>query len=350
MNTAIKRSLVIIFTLFVLVNGISSLAQEPGRDQESKTRETWRQQQEQERDKRRSEQEQSSGESQQPGSPEDWRRRPGRQPAVPRREDKPASQPSAPAPSEGERPAPRIPRTTDIPTYGRDRFKSERKPGAKPSPSPPPDKPRTVVHRHDHHPHYWDSHRHRYDYAYYYWYYNYFLSPIYWPYYRIGYVIPVLPSNSVRVMVGSNIYYFYAGVFYQPRGADYVAVKAPTGAILKGLPAGVVAFSLGLTTYYMLNDVYYLWNPDEEGYVVVEKPQGADEAIKAATHDRLVAKPIKGQDAEQQARDRYECHRWAVSQSGIDPTLEDVDYPEVKNQEYKRAIAACLEARDYEIK
>ncbi len=30
--------------------------------------------------------------------------------------------------------------------------------------------------------------------------------------------------------------------------------------------------------------------------------------------------PNKGQSAEQQSRDRYECHGWAVQQTGVDPT------------------------------
>jgi hypothetical protein len=30
--------------------------------------------------------------------------------------------------------------------------------------------------------------------------------------------------------------------------------------------------------------------------------------------------PTKGQSPEQQSRDRYECHTWAVQQTGFDPT------------------------------
>jgi hypothetical protein len=31
--------------------------------------------------------------------------------------------------------------------------------------------------------------------------------------------------------------------------------------------------------------------------------------------------PSKGQSTEQQSRDRYECHSWAVQQTGFDPTV-----------------------------
>lgn len=34
--------------------------------------------------------------------------------------------------------------------------------------------------------------------------------------------------------------------------------------------------------------------------------------------------PTKGQSPEQQSRDRYECHAWAVQQTGFDPTNPQV--------------------------
>lgn len=33
--------------------------------------------------------------------------------------------------------------------------------------------------------------------------------------------------------------------------------------------------------------------------------------------------PNKGQSAEKQSRDRYECHGWAVQQTGFDPTMAE---------------------------
>ena len=40
---------------------------------------------------------------------------------------------------------------------------------------------------------------------------------------------------------------------------------------------------------------------------------------RAAAADPIVY-PAKGQTAEQQDRDQYECHRWAVQQTGFDPS------------------------------
>jgi predicted lipid-binding transport protein (Tim44 family) len=36
----------------------------------------------------------------------------------------------------------------------------------------------------------------------------------------------------------------------------------------------------------------------------------------------VIAYPTRGQTQEQQNRDRYECHVWAVQQSGFDPTRQ----------------------------
>jgi hypothetical protein len=55
----------------------------------------------------------------------------------------------------------------------------------------------------------------------------------------------------------------------------------------------------------------------------------------------------QGQSEELQAKDRYECHRWAVSQARYDPT-HPANIPQAwLNQvraDYQRAMGACLES------
>lgn len=41
---------------------------------------------------------------------------------------------------------------------------------------------------------------------------------------------------------------------------------------------------------------------------------------RAASAAELMVYPAKGQSAEQTSKDRYECHAWAVQESGADPT------------------------------
>jgi len=182
------------------------------------------------------------------------------------------------------------------------------------------------------------------------WYYTRYISPFPRHYHPIGFRINVLPSPYIRIVIGGFPYFYYSGVYYQPYGSSYIVVGAPIGVFVSSLPEGFIAFSIGLATYYYINDTYYAWDDHRDGYVAVEKPADADEAIEKATSGRLVVYPNKDQSEEQQAQDRYECHRWAVSESGFDPTLEEEEYTAEDNDVYRRAIAACLEGRDYTVK
>jgi hypothetical protein len=70
--------------------------------------------------------------------------------------------------------------------------------------------------------------------------------------------------------------------------------------------------------------------------------------------ERIFVYPRNGQSEEQQAKDRYECHSWAVSQTHYDPTQPDRGKPEAQlNQlhaDYLRAMDACLDAHGYTMK
>src|SRR5215471_1767134 len=41
----------------------------------------------------------------------------------------------------------------------------------------------------------------------------------------------------------------------------------------------------------------------------------------AASAQQMFIYPQRGQTPEQQQRDRFECHQWAVQQTGFDPTM-----------------------------
>ena len=73
----------------------------------------------------------------------------------------------------------------------------------------------------------------------------------------------------------------------------------------------------------------------------------------AATAARVFVYPRQGQSAEQQAGDEYECHRWAASQSGFDPTIAATGVAQPgtgQREDYQRAAAACLEGRGYTVR
>jgi len=178
-----------------------------------------------------------------------------------------------------------------------------------------------------------------------------YLAPIRHHYIPRGYRLRYLPRSYIRIVIGSLPYFYFGGVFYQHYHDGYIVVGGPIGARVSVLPLGFIVFGLGNFTYYYINDTYYLWDDADEVYVVVEKPVGADEAIAEATAERLFVYPNRGQSEERQAKDRYECHQWAVRESGVDPSLwdqQEITYED--NRNYKRAISACLEGRDYTVK
>jgi hypothetical protein len=61
--------------------------------------------------------------------------------------------------------------------------------------------------------------------------------------------------------------------------------------------------------------------------------------------------PKNGQSADQQARDRYDCYRFAVAQSGFDPMRSAGSAPAApaseQQSDYDRAQSACFEAHGY---
>jgi len=90
---------------------------------------------------------------------------------------------------------------------------------------------------------------------------------------------------------------------------------------------------------------------------VTEPPAGTPERVESApagAGEDFFMYPRNGQSEERQARDRYECHRWAVEQTGFDPSLSQGGVPvsqtERRRSDYLRAISACLDGRGYTVR
>lgn len=81
--------------------------------------------------------------------------------------------------------------------------------------------------------------------------------------------------NYLSIYVGPRRYFYDDGYFYTRGRAGYVVVGAPIGARIRALPAGYLTFQVGGINYYYFNGAYYSYLPDEETYVVVQKPAGA---------------------------------------------------------------------------
>ena len=138
------------------------------------------------------------------------------------------------------------------------------------------------------------------------------------------------------------------------------------------LPAVYATYWWGGVPYYYANNVYYTWNDGSNGYVVTDPPPSEEDSGSASApadgayntaepgsssgngasgastgSAEVYAYPKSGQSDEQQATDRYECHKWAVAQSGYDPTRGQAAGNSV---DYRRAMIACLDGRGYSTK
>ncbi len=165
-----------------------------------------------------------------------------------------------------------------------------------------------------------------------------------------GHVVRVLPRDHRAVVFRGSRYYFYGGAWYRPHGPSFVVVAPPLGLFVPILPPYYTTIWVGGVPYYYANEVYYAHRGN--GYVVVEPP-GGDVSQAPPPADQMFVYPRLGQSEKQQADDRYECHRWAVSQTGFDPT-QPPGGPEgqraEKRADYQRAMSACLDGRGYTVK
>ena len=145
---------------------------------------------------------------------------------------------------------------------------------------------------------------------------------------------------------------YWPHCWYYPGWAWYLPV----------LPIGYATYWWGGVPYYYWNSLYYTWSPAQSGYVVTDPPPVEESEGSADTNGGyeqapqsgygagggsagdVYVYPRNGQSEEQTQNDRYECHSWAVSQSGFDPTRpQQAGNP----ADYRRAMVACLDARGY---
>ncbi|WP_234461464.1 hypothetical protein [Stutzerimonas stutzeri] len=113
-----------------------------------------------------------------------------------------------------------------------------------------------------------------------------------------------------------------------------------------GLPVGAREIWVGSMLYFIAAGTYYLWNAERNVYEPVSQPPLP---VSEATRYDVIAYPARGQSAELQSRDRYECHTWAVSQSGFDPASAQSAPAAAIADTYKRALGACLTGRGYSV-
>lgn len=167
-----------------------------------------------------------------------------------------------------------------------------------------------------------------------------------------GHYVRSLPRGYHTVYHHRAPYYFWEGVWYRPFGAYFTIVSPPIGLVIPFLPPFYTTLWVGGVPYYYANETYYTYYSGG-GYIVTDPPKNeiSEDSPEA---DWLYSYPARGQSEKQQDDDRYACHRWAVDQTGYDPTLPLGGVPESqaaqKRSDYQRALGACLEGRGYSVK
>jgi len=140
-------------------------------------------------------------------------------------------------------------------------------------------------------------------------------------YYGSGWWIggAALLGAGVALAIGSGPRYGYSGITYVSPPVYYPPVQyaAPVYA------APPVTYVAPAVTY--------------------EAPRVASSSLD------VIAYPAKGQSDAQQARDRQECRRWAMNQSGFDPDNISEYTTGVATESYRRAMGACFKGRGYSI-
>jgi hypothetical protein len=172
----------------------------------------------------------------------------------------------------------------------------------------------------------------------------------------MGAVRPSLPEGYRPYYRGGSRFYFSGGIWYAPSGPGFIVVRPPAGLVISVLPPYYSTVWFGGVPYYYANNVYYSWQPDQNGYAVVDPPDNADAPSPPPdpmpAQQDLIIYPKNGQSKEQQAADQFECHTWAKGQTGFDPTQPGGGTPgsaAMNRSNYDRAMSACLQARGYQV-
>ncbi len=126
------------------------------------------------------------------------------------------------------------------------------------------------------------------------------------------------------------------------------------GLYFASLPLYYNTYYWGGVPYYYSDNTYYIYDPNAKQYETVAPPQEVQDQAATANGGAggapadIIAYPKNGQSADQQAKDKFECHQWAAGQTGFDPTQGSATSGNKRN-DYMRAQAACLEGRGYSV-
>lgn len=175
------------------------------------------------------------------------------------------------------------------------------------------------------------------------------------------------PGYWVRPWGPRWVPHYWGGGYWGGRFWPHVYLGWDFPWFIATLPVGYATYWWGGVPYYYWRGVYYVWSPDYASYVVTDPPPLGGTAPDAAAPPQSAAAadsaggrgamslyvyPKNGQSEQQTENDRYQCHQWAVGQTGFDPTntANGTQASTATPENYKRAVTACLQARGYSVR
>lgn len=165
-----------------------------------------------------------------------------------------------------------------------------------------------------------------------------------------GWAVRSPPPRASVTFWGGVGYRYFDGIWYTGGPHGYVVVRPPIGIVITDRPALATLLAIGGLTYLYANGVYYREQPGV-GYEVVPPPVDGE---NTGAPGKAYVYPKQAQNAEQQATDEYECHKWAVTQTRFDPTEaatgQTTRPSTARRSDYERARIACLEGRGYTVR
>jgi hypothetical protein len=165
-----------------------------------------------------------------------------------------------------------------------------------------------------------------------------------------GQFVDELPQGHRPIFLGKERYEYCNGVWYRPMGRKYLVVAPPVGLNVPFLPPFHSTFWIKGAPYYYANEVYYTQSP--VGYVVVKPPKG--EISWVPPGKRLYIYPRQNQNQQIQDRDRLECQTWAEKQTNFTPANPPANMTEGQKaqgqEDFNKAMGACLEAKGYSVR
>jgi hypothetical protein len=118
----------------------------------------------------------------------------------------------------------------------------------------------------------------------------------YYGYPHLGFYYSALPYGYFPFYWGSDLYYYYGGVFYSPYdGGGYQVTTPPIGAAVPTLPDGAKSIMIDGQQFYEMNGVYFKTVVNDQGkkvFVVAGRDGVLNTSDSAVTPDQSAAPQV----------------------------------------------------------